>query len=105
MRRLLVAVVLLVLGAGVAYGLDSGLRLSWTPAEVMDEPSGLAPLRYPTAAAVGSVTVNRRSPALDLAAKAVTDAGDGPGVLRVVVEGASTDESYRLDGLTLSAPG
>ncbi|WP_127502846.1 hypothetical protein [Actinoplanes solisilvae] len=106
MRRLLVVVLLLALGAGVAYGLDSALRLSWTPATVMAEPSGAAPPRSPPVAApIGSVTMNRRSHRLDVAAEAVTEAGDGPGVLRVVVAGDSDEESYRLDGLTLTAPG
>ncbi|WP_433363189.1 hypothetical protein ACQPZX_31665 [Actinoplanes sp. CA-142083] len=39
MRRVVVVVLLLVLGAGVAYGLAGALRLSWTPADVMAESS------------------------------------------------------------------
>ncbi|MBL7257624.1 hypothetical protein [Paractinoplanes lichenicola] len=103
MRRLVVVVVLLALGAGMAYGLNAGLRLSWEPVQVMPEPSAVAPARPLVEPAVGAVTMNRRTGRLDLAARAVTAAGGGDGVLKVVVTGDGSDESYRLDGLTLTA--
>ena len=110
LRRLLIMIVLLCLGAGTAYGLSSALRLSSTPANVMAEPSSLAPPRAATPSPISSVTLNRHTHRLDVAAQAVTVAAEGrggKGVLTVVVSGDSTDESYRIDrtatGLTLTA--
>ncbi|MCU7727778.1 hypothetical protein ODJ79_29010 [Actinoplanes sp. KI2] len=110
MRRLLVVVLLLAVGFGMAFGLSGALRLSWVPAQVMAEPSGVAPVRAAVPAEVGSVTLNRHSHRLDVAARAVTDAGRGHrGVLRVVVRGDNSGETYRIDrtadGFVLSADG
>lgn len=111
MRRLLVVFLLLSLGAGMAYGLDSALRLSWTPAQVMPEPPTAVPQqRTAVAPAIGVVTLNRHTHRLDTAARAVTAAGqNAKGVLTVTVTGDSDDESYRLDragsGFTLTAAG
>src|SRR5690242_14888480 len=86
MRRVLVIFLLLAVGAGMAFGLSGALRLSWVPARVMAEPSGVAPARPAVPAEVGSVSLSRRSHRLEVAARAVTDAGRGArGVLRVVV--------------------
>ena len=94
-------------GAGLfhvmAYGLSGALRLSWTPADVMAEPSSVTPQRTPVPAPVGAVTMNRRTHRLDVAAKAVTDAGQGAkGVLNVIVTGTGTDEDYRIDRTELN---
>src|SRR3954451_14656382 len=98
MRRLLVVALLLAMGFGMAYGLSGALRLSWVPAHVMAEPSGVAPPRAAVGSPIGSVAMNRHSHRLDVAAQAVTDAGQGrPGVLKVVVNGDSDAESYRID--------
>jgi hypothetical protein len=112
MRRLWVVVVLLALGAGVAFGLSGALRLSWTPADVMPEPSSAAAQRTAVPSPIGSVTVNRHTHRLDVAARAVTDAVKGQsarGVLTVTVGEDEADESYRLDrtaaGFTLAAAG
>ncbi|MEU4420861.1 hypothetical protein AB0F81_09555 [Actinoplanes sp. NPDC024001] len=109
MRRLLVVLVLLSLGASLAYGLDGALRLSSAPANVMAEPVSLAPRHTAVPAPIGSVTLNRRSHRLDVAARAVTDVATGRGVLTVTVEGDDDSERYRLDrtaaGLTLTAAG
>ncbi|WP_230860112.1 hypothetical protein [Actinoplanes aureus] len=112
MRRFVVVVVLLALGAGVAFGLSSALRLSWQPASVMAEPSSRAPQPAAVPAPVGAVEMNRHTHRLDVAARAVTDAVAGRsarGVLKVIVDGNTGDEGYRLDrtatGLTLTAAG
>ncbi|ASW54343.1 hypothetical protein [Plantactinospora sp. KBS50] len=115
MRRFLVVVVLLALGAGVAYGLNGALRLSWTPAPVLAEPSVAVSQRAAVAAPIGTVTLDRHTHRLDLAARAVTDAAagrggrGGRGVLTVTVGADAADESYRLDrtaaGYTLTAAG
>jgi hypothetical protein len=108
----MVLVLLLSLGAGVAFGLSGALRLSWTPTEVMAEPSSVAPRRAAVPPPFGAVTVSRHTHRLDVAAQAVTDAVKGQNareVLKVTVGGAEADESYRLDrtaaGFTLTAAG
>ncbi|GID91483.1 hypothetical protein ACFQFC_10185 [Amorphoplanes digitatis] len=112
MRRIMIIFVLLSLGAGMAFGLSGALRLSWTPADVMTEPSAMAPPLTVTPSPIGAVTVNRHTHRLDVAARAVTDAAKGQdarGVLKVTVGENAADESYRLDltaaGLTLTAAG
>jgi len=112
MRRVWVVVLLLALGAGVAVGLGGALRLSRTPADVMVEPSSVAPPRTAVPSPIGAVTVNRHTHRLDVAARAVTDAVKGSStgkVLTVTVGEDDTDESYRLDrtaaGFTLAAAG
>ncbi|GLW35849.1 hypothetical protein [Actinoplanes regularis] len=110
MRRLMIIIVLFSLGAGMAFGLSSALRLSWSPVTVMAEPSSTAPSRAAVASPIGSVTMNRHTHRLDVAAGAVTDAVEGQkpaGVLKVIVGGDGAGEDYRIDrtagGLTLSA--
>ena len=61
MRRVWVVVLLLALGAGVAVGLGGALRLSRTPADVMVEPSSVAPPRTAVPSPIGAVTVNRHT--------------------------------------------
>ncbi|MCY1137166.1 hypothetical protein OWR29_04085 [Actinoplanes sp. Pm04-4] len=57
MRRLLVVIVLLALGAGVAYGLEGALRLSWEPAPTLPPAASVhhreLPLRLTDAGSVG----------------------------------------------------
>ncbi|MBB3094060.1 hypothetical protein FHR83_001709 [Actinoplanes campanulatus] len=110
MRRLMIIFMLLSLGAGMAFGLSGALRLSWTPATVMAEPSGTAPQRTAVASPIGSVTMDRHTHRLDVAARAVTDAVEGQnagGVLKVIVGEGGAGKDYRLDrtatGLTLTA--
>ncbi|MET0415982.1 MAG: hypothetical protein ABW022_08180 [Actinoplanes sp.] len=107
MRRALTAILLLILGAGLAYGVSGALRLSWEPARTMAEPQGAEPPRAAVATPIGRVTMNRRTHRLDVAARAVT--GRGAQVLTVTVTGDSDDESYRLEpaagGYTLTAAG
>ncbi|WP_246613242.1 hypothetical protein [Paractinoplanes bogorensis] len=106
MRRLVVVLLLLALGMGVSFGLSEGLRLSWEPAPVMAEPTAAAATeRTSVRSPIGSVSLGRRTHRLDVAARAVSEVADGPGVLRVVVGEDSAGESYRLDGLTLTAAG
>src|SRR5690242_4127337 len=106
MRRLVVVVLLLVLGAGAAYGVGGALRLSWTPAGVMAEPSGVAPAKAAVAGPIGTVTVSRHTRRVDLAASTVPR--NGRNVLKVQF-GDDPGENYRLDrtsdGYTLSAAG
>ncbi|WP_327009377.1 hypothetical protein OHA72_20320 [Dactylosporangium sp. NBC_01737] len=134
MRRpwtpLTAAVVLLMLGALVAWGVGGALGLSFSPVAVPAERPVAAPVTPLVAAPrIGTISV-QHDPRLTLAATAVADAlvqcghprpaitqepGAGPpgaGELRVVVGGAPFDpspEAYRLagdaSGITVEAAG
>ena len=115
--RLLVViagVVLLALGALVAWGVGGALGLSHTPADVPAEQAVAAPATDVTPApAIAAIDVPP-DPRLRLAARAVGDAlvqrgqprpADGPGGLtvRLVAPFAGSPEAYRITGLTVEA--
>ncbi|MEU0557301.1 hypothetical protein [Dactylosporangium sp. NPDC006015] len=129
MRRVVTsALLLLVLGALVAWGVGGALGLSFAPVSVPVERAAAAPATPLVAAPAISVISVPAEPRLTLAAKAVADAlvrrglpapaigqepAEGPGMpLRVVVGVApfgSSLEAYRLGGdgtaITIEAAG
>lgn len=114
-RALAVVLVLCGLGGVVAWQVNCALGISMRDADVPVEHAAAAPATAVVPApAVGSILVPDDE-RLRVAAGAVADAlvargaprpsvGAGPGpVLTARVEGGSTGESYRVDGLTVTA--
>lgn len=114
-RVLAVAFVLLGLGAAVAWQVNDALGISMRPAAVpVEHAAAQPPTPLVPAPAVGSIAVPADE-RLRLAAGAVADAlvargaprpaiGAGPGPALTVRVGAGlAGESYRVDGLTVSA--